>query len=101
MSESYEVVTDALTKHASKLSGLAGELRAALDTASQVTITGDAYGETGQEIASTLDGLGGAGQETLRAAVDALESATAGLRESVGTYDSREATEAARLGGLA
>ena len=53
MTESYEVDTAALTGHARTLGALSGELAAALAGAG-VSLSGDAFGETGRQVAEAL-----------------------------------------------
>jgi uncharacterized protein YukE len=100
MAGSYEVATDALNNHARTLSGLAGELRSALDTASGVTMTADAYGQIGQRFAAAIDALGRAGQDALLDGVDALEAAMTALRDTVAEYDQQDQDGVGRLAGV-
>ena len=97
MSESYEVITAALTRHASTLMSLAGELRAAVEAAGAVSITGNAYGQSGARFAAAAEELAGEGKETLRAGVDALEAAATTLRATATAYETQDAAGLDRL----
>jgi hypothetical protein len=96
MAESYEVVTSSLTNHVRALTDLAGELNSAL-IAGQVTVTGDAYGQTGARFATALNDVARAGQDTLRAGIDALEKAAATMRATVTAYQQQDEAGQARL----
>jgi hypothetical protein len=96
MSESYEVVTSALADHARKLSDLATELNSAFTT-SQVTIGGDAYGQTGAQFATALSDVASAGQDTLKTGIEALESAAKAMRATAEEYERQETTSKARF----
>jgi hypothetical protein len=97
MAGSFQVITAALTNHARTLSGLAGELRGAHDAARGVTMTGEAYGQTCQRFAATIDTIAQAGQETLLSGVEALEAEVMHLRDTVRDYENRDAAGAARI----
>jgi uncharacterized protein YukE len=97
MNESYEVVTAALTRHSRTLAELAGELRAALEAAGSVSVTGTAYGQTAQRFAAAASDLASEGQETLRAGVDALEAAANTLRDTATAYQTQESDGRERL----
>ena len=100
MSESYEVVTAALTDHASGVAGLADELRGALDTAGHVTLADNAYGQTCQRIRSLLNAAAHAGGDSLQAGIDALESASVTLRANAAAYADVEAGGSNAFTGL-
>lgn len=100
MSESYEVVADALNRHARTLLELAGELRAALESAGAVSMTGNAYGQTGARFAGVANELAAEGKETLQAGVEALEAAGTTLRATAAAYEGQDATDAEQLAGL-
>jgi uncharacterized protein YukE len=89
MAEAYEVGTPALTNHARTLADLAGELSSAL-TAGEVTVTADAYGQTGARFAAALNGVAAAGQDTLRAGIDALSEAAQLIRDTATAYQQQE-----------
>jgi hypothetical protein len=95
MDESYEVVTASLTSHVRTLTELAGELGSAL-TAADVTVTGDAYGQSGTRFATALGDVAKAGQDTLRTGIDALEKAAETLRATATAYERQN--EAGRVG---
>jgi hypothetical protein len=90
MSQSYEVVTDALTGHARTLRELAGELERAADTAGGVALTSDAYGQTGQPFVTAMAALARAGQDALRTGVASLESAGSSMIDTVTAYGRQE-----------
>jgi LPS O-antigen subunit length determinant protein (WzzB/FepE family) len=100
MTDSYEVVTAALSAHAGKLSGLAGELRAAADIARGQNITTDAYGQTCQQFATMIDALANAGQETLQAGVESLEAEMSNLRTAAAAYEQRETSQVDTFGKI-
>lgn len=100
MDGSYRVVADALTNHARTLSGLAGELGAAVDAAGASGMTADAYGRVGQKFAASLDALARAGQDALRAGVEAFEWAGTTMRETADAYARDDADGAERFFGL-
>ncbi|HEX6344242.1 type VII secretion target [Umezawaea sp.] len=100
MSQSYEVVTDALSGHARTLRDLAAELGQAADTAAGVELTADACGLIGQPFVTAVAALARAGQEVLRTDVEALESAGTALSDTVTAYLGQEADEAARFGAI-
>ena len=99
MDGSYRVVADALTNHARTLSGLAGELGGAVDAAAAAGMTNDAYGRTGQKFAAALDALARAGQDALRAGVEAFEWAGTTMRETADAYGRDDADGAERFFG--
>jgi hypothetical protein len=99
VSESYEVVTAALADHARLLDDLAGQLRAAGQSA-MVSMTGDAYGQTGERFATMIEDVAGAGRDTLQAGVDALEAAGANLRDIANAYDRQEIDAATGYAGI-
>ena len=91
MSDSYEVVTDELTTHSINVIRLSDELRSTLELAGGPNITGDAHGQTCRRFAEMLDALASAGRETLRLAVDCLETEAAKVRASAAEFDRQEA----------
>jgi hypothetical protein len=100
MAGSYQAGNDALTRHAHTLAGLADELRAALDLASGVNITGDAYGQTAARFAAAVQGMASAGREALQAGVEALQSASTEMQATVATYQRPEDAGRARLAAI-
>jgi hypothetical protein len=100
MAGSYQASNDALTRHAHTLAQLADELRAALDLASGVSVTADAYGQTAARFASAMQALATAGRETLQAGVEALQSAGTELQATVATYQQPEDAGAARMASI-
>jgi hypothetical protein len=100
MTASYDVVTSALTGHASAVTGLADQLRTASDAVGQVNMANEAYGQTCQPFVTMLNTLATAGQDTLSAAVEALESTATSLRTVAGAYDQRETDSAGQFSGL-
>ena len=97
MSQSYEVVTDALSGHARTLRDLATELGEAADAADGVDLTPDALGQIGLPFVTAMAALARAGREALRADVDALESAGTAMSDTATAYLDREAGGAARF----
>lgn len=97
--DGFEVDAEELAGHARQLSRLADELRAAFDTAQQVNMTTDAYGEPGRRFASMLDRLGQSGQGTLRAGAEAIDFADRQLRDTATAYIATDATSATVFGG--
>lgn len=89
MTQSYEVDTAALTSHARTLNALGDELRSALDGAS-VSLSGDAFGETGRQVAAALQAAGQAGQETIAAGVEGLDAATTDIQVTAVAYEQQE-----------
>jgi len=89
MAEGYEVVTPALSGHVRGLTDLSKELSEALNAAN-VTVTGDAYGQTGARLAAGLADVARTGQDTLRSGIQALEQAAAAMRATVTTYEQQE-----------
>lgn len=100
MDGSYRVVADALTNHARTLSSLAGELGEAVEAAGAAGMTADAYGQVGQKFAAALDALARAGQDALRAGVEAFEWAGTTMRETADVYARDDADGADRFFGL-
>ena len=100
MTDAYAVAAAALTGHASAVAGLADELRGALDATGQVTLTDNAYGQTGQQITSLLNAVARAGAGTLQAGIDALESASVTLRANADAYAAAETGESNSFGGI-
>ena len=99
MAESFEVVTAALTRHASTLATLSGELSAALSAAGAVSVTGNAYGQVGQRFAAAIEQLAKLGQQTLRDGVEALDTAGDIVRDTAAAYERGDAAGADRLAG--
>lgn len=91
MSDSFEVVTEALTAHSISVIKLSDELRSTVELAGGQSITGDAYGQTCQEFAALLDALASAGAETLRLAVECLEAEALKVRASAAEFDRQDA----------
>jgi hypothetical protein len=89
VTQSYEVDTAALTSHARTLNALGGELRSALDGAA-VSLSGDAFGETGRQVAAALQAAGQAGQETIAAGVQGLDAATTNIQATAVAYEQQE-----------
>jgi len=103
VTQSYEVDTAALASHARRLNALSGELRSAFDGAS-VSLSGDAFGETCQQVAAALQAAGQAGQETISAGVQGLDAATTNIQVTATAYEQQETGAldrfAAERGGL-
>ncbi|MBP2327986.1 uncharacterized protein YukE [Kibdelosporangium banguiense] len=97
MDESIDVDTAALVSHARTLTGLVGELRAALDAARSVSLSSDAYGETARPAAVKLESAAQDGQAAIKAGVDAVDRTGAKLRDSAAAYENRDSAEAARM----
>jgi excreted virulence factor EspC (type VII ESX diderm) len=89
VTQSYEVDTAALSSHARTLNALSGELRSAFDGAS-VSLSGDAFGEIGQQVAAVLQAAGQSGQETISAGVQGLDAATTNIQVTAITYEQQE-----------
>lgn len=89
MTQSYEVDTAALSSHARKLNALSGELQSAFDGAS-VSLSGDAFGETGRQVAAALQAAGDSGRETIAAGVQGLDAATTNIRVTAIAYEQQE-----------
>lgn len=100
MTQSYEVVTAALTAHARILRELSGELTQAADTASGVNLTADAYGQIGQPFVTTMAALAKAGQDALRTGLAALDAADTAMSDTVTTYEQQETGEVTRFAAV-
>ena len=98
MSDSYQVVTEELTAHSLGVLKLSDDLRSTLELAGGQGITGDAYGQTCRRFAAMLDALASAGRETLRLAVECLETEAAKVRASAAEFDRQEADTIGALG---
>jgi hypothetical protein len=98
MTDSYEVVTAELTAHSISVIKLSDDLRSTMELAGGQSITGDAYGQTGRQFAAMLDALASAGRETLRLAVECLETEAAKVRASAAEFDRQEADVTDALG---
>lgn len=91
MTDSYTVDTTELTAHASTLRSLADDLTAAAVTA---TLTNGCYGQQAGGFVAAMQAVAQTGQETLRAAVTALDNAATTVTTVAGNYDNQEtATE--------
>jgi hypothetical protein len=101
MSQSYEVVVDALAGHASTLRRLAGELEQAADTAGGVNLTSDAYGQLGQPFVTAMAALAKAGTDALRSGVAGLETAGTAMSGTATAYERQETGGIARFDALA
>ena len=99
-SGSYEVVTSAVSGHATSVAGLADELRAAWQATGQVTLPGNAYGQTGQQVTSLFNAVAQAGAQALQAGIDALESGSATLRANADAYAAAETGESNVFTGI-
>lgn len=91
MNDSYEVVTAELTAHSINVVKLSDELRSTMELAGVHSMTGDAYGQTCQRFAAMLDALASEGKETLRLAVECLETEASKVRAAAATFDRQEA----------
>ena len=89
MTQSYEVDTAALAGHARTLNALSAELQSAFDGAS-VSLSGDAFGETGRQVAAALQAAGQSGQETISAGVQGLDAATTNIQVTAVAYEQQE-----------
>jgi hypothetical protein len=103
VTQSYEVDTAALSSHARRLDALSGELQSAFDGAS-VSLSGDAFGETGRQVAAALRAAARSGQETISAGVQGLDAATTNIQVTATAYEQQETGAldrfAAERGGL-
>ncbi len=100
---SYAVDTAALAAHARNLNNLAGELRSVLAAERTVTVAGDVFGVTCQPFATALQALDQAGQDTLLAGVNAMDTTTTKVRNTATAYEDQENTTAnrfAEIGGI-
>lgn len=89
MTQSYEVDTAALSSHARRLDALSKELQSAFDGAS-VGLSADAFGETGRQVAATLQAAGQSGRETIAAGVQGLAAATTNIQVTAIAYEQQE-----------
>jgi hypothetical protein len=100
MSESFDVVTDDLTGHASTLDDLAGQLNGALDTAKGVDLTPDAFGEVGQGAVPDVQSLATSGQDALRTQVAALQTASTDMRATAANYQQQDVDTGTKLSAI-
>ena len=100
MSGGYEVLTGELDAHARKIDGYAQRLQAAVDAARQVTMNNDAYGVICQPFAMLLQPFEEMGVNALAKGVESVNETARGMRDTVKSYDEREASESARMGGV-
>jgi uncharacterized protein YukE len=91
MADSYGVVNAEVRDHAKEVTGLAAELRGAIDIAGNVRLTADAYGQDCQQIASMFNTVAKAAGQSIEAGIGALESAGQNLRGNSQTYADLEA----------
>lgn len=97
---SYAVVAPDLVSYAGEVSGLAGELRGALDVAGHVRVTADAYGQTCEQLASLLNLVADAAEKVIEAGIGALETAGTNLRDTATSYADQETAAAEGFTGI-
>jgi uncharacterized protein YukE len=100
MPDGYEVLTGELDTHAGRVDGIADRLRAAVDAARTVSMNDGAYGVICQPFAMLVNPFEQMGVNALSTAVETVTEHAATLRQTARTYDTQEAAEAARFGGI-
>jgi hypothetical protein len=96
----FEVVVPALRTYARTLQSLADELNVALEIAGSASMTPDAYSQKGRGFAAAIQTLADAGKDTLKAGVDALETAGQTMTDTATVYERRDDTAAERLNAI-
>jgi hypothetical protein len=92
--EQFEVVADALRKHAGSVDAIADRVETARSARAQAQLGRDAYGKLPvcQMIAGLLDPVQQYGVDALAAAVDALQGSAGALRTAATRYDTGDAS---------
>lgn len=98
--DGYEVLTDELAAHASKIDGLTSRLRTAVDAANTVTMDNSAYGVVCQPFALMLQPFEELGVRTLREGAEALTDTAGKVRDTARSYEQTDTAEARTYKGV-
>jgi hypothetical protein len=88
--QGYEVLTDELGTHASKVDTLADRLRTAVDAAQQVSMDNSAYGVICQPFALLVDPFEQMGVQALQKAQDSVTDTAGKVREAAQGYEGQD-----------
>lgn len=98
MGNQFSVDVAQVQQHATTVSGLAGQVRQAADTANSA-VSGDAYGVVGQMFASTVLHACGDIHDGIGTAAQTMQTMSNGLRATAGLYQQLDQLSAAGFRG--
>ncbi|WP_018681706.1 type VII secretion target [Actinokineospora enzanensis] len=88
--DGFDVITEALAKHARSLDGVRERLGTALSAAREVSMDNDAYGVLGRPFAWLLDPFESLGTDMISQAEDTVTTHAEGMRSVQRSYDGTE-----------
>jgi hypothetical protein len=99
--DQFEVVTEALRRHAEDVDAIAAEVEVARAAAAHLELGRDAYGKLAvcQLIVALLDPLQATEVDALTASVDGLRRSADAVRTAARRYDSTDRSVATAFGG--